>query len=421
MFNNTLEEGERIAMMKRHKFNRTVSRGFFPPLPLENFYKANELYLPSFSKFRIFKFLLWNSSWLTINHKIYNIEELRNELLKYLPYKAYYSTCLWLNPHKVSSKYNPNQQIADNIFLGSDFFVFDVDDKNIENAKQKSLILLDYLKENNFKILNIVFSGSKGFHIYFEPKNYYVSYHYLREEYDIEKRKIFFNSLPQEIQKIIDYPVFIDTRRIIKLPSTIDGSSGYKVSFVENLEKFDINKIEKIELPKIQIRKKEEKRIVEKNTENIKEYYSLSSKIIHTVNRHIAILKFHLKNEKIIQEKINEARKYFTHFFIFRKKLKDTYAYYFVSLNALEYPHLLNIYKKISPSSYKEFKKYKQLDFPLPPKSELVLFTIGNPLLNYPISLPHLNFFKKIGIDYVDSLNLTNGEIKFFKIMEEEI
>jgi hypothetical protein len=399
--------------------NGTVSRGLCPPLPLENFYKKNELFLPSFPKFRIFKFLLWNGSWITINRKVYNIEDLRKELLKYLPYKAYYSTCLWLNPHKVSSKYKPNQEIIKNLFLGSDFLVFDIDDKNIENAKQKSLLVLDYLKQNGFKILKIVFSGSKGFHIYFEPKDYYVSFHYSREEYEIDKRKKFFNSLPKEIQKIIDYPVLIDTRRIIKLPLTIDGSSGYKVSFVENLEKFDINKIEKIELPKIQIRKKEERKIIEKNTENIKEYYSLSSKIIHTVNRHIAILKFFAKNEKYIQKKINEARNYFSHIFVFRKKLKDIYAYYLVSLNALEFPHLLNIYKKISQTSYKEFKKYKQLDFPLPPKSEFVLFTLGNPLLNHPISSPHLEFFKRIGIDYVDSLNLTKGEIKFFKVVEE--
>jgi len=399
--------------------DETVSRGLFPPLPLENFYKKNELFLPSFPKFRIFKFLLWNGSWITINRKVYNIEDLRKELLKYLPYKAYYSTCLWLNPHKVSSKYKPNKEITNNLFLGSDFLVFDIDDKDIENAKQKSLLVLDYLKQNGFKILKIVFSGSKGFHIYFEPKDYYVSFHYSREEYEIDKRKKFFNSLPKEIQKIIDYPVLIDTRRIIKLPLTIDGSSGYKVSFVENLEKFDINKIEKIELPKIQIRKKEERKIIEKDTENIKEYYSLSSKIIHTVNRHIAILKFFAKNENFIQKKINEARNYFSHIFVFRKKLKDIYAYYLVSLNALEFPHLLNIYKKVSQTSYKEFKKYKQLDFPLPPKSEFVLFTLGNPLLNYPISSPHLEFFKKIGIDYVDSLNLTKGEIKFFKVVEE--
>ncbi|MEM4295736.1 MAG: hypothetical protein QXI89_00990 [Candidatus Anstonellales archaeon] len=143
-------------------------------------------------------------------------------------YDSYYSISYWLNPKLLGKR--EKEKEYDTVFLKSDIF-FDIDVskgsliENIDIARERALQLYDYLIQHDYKINYIAFSGSKGFHIScLDEQEFKEQNPRKREEAVLNNRK----ELYKEFERFnIDKGVFIDTRRIVRLPFTYNFKSGY--------------------------------------------------------------------------------------------------------------------------------------------------------------------------------------------------
>jgi hypothetical protein len=180
-------------------------------------------------KFRHFRLRLLDGTFHKVKQKIHGSEDLRECLVKYEPLDVYYSTATWLNPHLIASRLD--KDILKNIYISCDLS-FDIDISNkiqtLTEAKTQAVSVNDFLESKGFKIRYSAFSGSKGFHIVcddpwaseedeLEPLK--------REQKAIAKRK----ALVQEasVEKILfDEKVTVDTRRIIRLPGSVNSKTG---------------------------------------------------------------------------------------------------------------------------------------------------------------------------------------------------
>ena len=121
--------------------------------------------------------------------------------------------------------------LSDNIFLSSDI-VFDIDRSpfsaaNLELARQDTLRLLAFCDDNQLAVKYIAFSGSKGFHVICaDPRRYDDPSPLVREDMaKAARREIIARVLAEGIA--IDTKITADTRRIIRVPGTINSKTGY--------------------------------------------------------------------------------------------------------------------------------------------------------------------------------------------------
>jgi DNA primase catalytic subunit len=198
---------------------------------IESFYKSNiiDLQLIPEVKFRHFRFRLLDGYFYKVKRKIRNSADLQKCLAEVTPLDVYYSTACWLNPHLISSKLD--KDILKNIYISCDLsFDIDVSNKvnNLGEAKHQAIAVNDFLASKGFKIRYSAFSGSKGFHIVcddpwkdenaeMEPKK--------RELKAVEDRKKLVKEA-KDNKIIFDEKVTVDTRRIIRLPGTINSKTG---------------------------------------------------------------------------------------------------------------------------------------------------------------------------------------------------
>jgi DNA primase catalytic subunit len=203
------------------------------PLPgqIESFYKSNiiDLKLIQEVKFRHFRFRLLDGYFYKVKRKIRDSSDLQKCLAEVTPLDVYYSTACWLNPHIIASRLD--KDILKNIYISCDLsFDIDVSNKvnNLVEAKHQAIAVNDFLAEKGFKIRYSAFSGSKGFHIVcddpwkdenteMEPKK--------REIKAIDERKKLVKEA-RDNKIIFDEKVTVDTRRIIRLPGTINSKTG---------------------------------------------------------------------------------------------------------------------------------------------------------------------------------------------------
>ena len=198
---------------------------------IQNYYRNNPVDLGAISelKFRHFRFRLPNGSFYKIKRKITNAQDLMPYLIEYSPLDVYYSTACWLNPHMIASKLD--KDILRNIMLSCDLsFDIDVnkDIKNLEEARLNAVELSDFLSSRDIQPRYTAFSGSKGFHIVCDDpwKGQYIDMDpHKRETFAVEKRKEIVEEVREE-GVIFDEKVTVDTRRIIRVPSTIHSRTG---------------------------------------------------------------------------------------------------------------------------------------------------------------------------------------------------
>jgi hypothetical protein len=142
---------------------------------------------------------------------------------------VYYSVSCWLNPEVLGRRYGT--PLTSNIILSSDL-VFDIDRSpfslhNLEDARVNTIRLLGFLRENNYTIRYCAFSGSKGFHVVAQdPQRYHCASPFDRESLAIEARLRLLDRITDE-GIIVDQKVTTDTRRILRLPGTINSKTGY--------------------------------------------------------------------------------------------------------------------------------------------------------------------------------------------------
>jgi hypothetical protein len=175
--------------------------------------------------------------WHTAKRQIRSGEVLAKVTQKNTPRDMYVSTSAWLNPvnlPKIKDTKEPHPILLDHLI------VFDIDippfsRKNMERARKAAVNLLDFIEGNkDFIRVHLVFSGSKGFHLIFREKD--------RTLFSIEdptKREHAVREARKELLKEVvdaghpvDKGITADTRRIIRLPGSIHGSTGWECTII---------------------------------------------------------------------------------------------------------------------------------------------------------------------------------------------
>ncbi len=152
-----------------------------------------------------------------------------------MPTDVYVSTSSWLDPvnlPRLKDSKRPSPILIDHMV------VFDIDMRpfcrsRLELARKEALRLSEWITENtDLRIRHVSFSGSKGFHIvaidpdrspFEEPDPV------KREQVVRENRKSLLGRVI-EAGHDVDPVVTADTRRIIRLPGTLHGSTGWACS-----------------------------------------------------------------------------------------------------------------------------------------------------------------------------------------------
>jgi DNA primase catalytic subunit len=199
--------------------------------PFRSFYQHH---LPDLSAItdlphRHFRILLPRGMFLKLQDRIRSEEVLQRWLVRYRPSDVYYSTSCWLVPENLGRR--ERTPLSDNIFLSSDI-VFDIDrtpfsTENLELARQDTVRLLEFCDSNRLAVKYIAFSGSKGFHVVCaDARRYDDPSPLVREELaKAARREIVTRVLAERIA--IDAKITTDTRRIIRVPGTINSKTGY--------------------------------------------------------------------------------------------------------------------------------------------------------------------------------------------------
>ena len=199
--------------------------------PFRSFYQHH---LPDLSAItdlphRHFRILLPRGTFLKLQDRIRSEEVLRKWLVRYRPSDVYYSTSCWLVPENLGRR--ERTPLSDNIFLSSDI-VFDIDRSpfsiaNLDRAREDTLKLLAFCDDNRLPVKYSAFSGSKGFHVICaDPRRYDDPSPLVREDLAKAARKeIIGRVLAEGIT--IDTKITADTRRIIRVPGTINSKTGY--------------------------------------------------------------------------------------------------------------------------------------------------------------------------------------------------
>jgi hypothetical protein len=199
--------------------------------PFRHFYQHNtpDLSFITDTSHRHFRILLPRGIFFKIPHRIRSGAALQQWLVRYRPSDVYYSASCWLVPENLGRR--ERTPVSDNIFLSSDI-VFDIDrspfsPENLEQARRDTVQLVAFCKEHNLPIRYVAFSGSKGFHVVCADTRRYSNPDPLARE-DIAKavRKTILAKV-QACGITVDPKITPDTRRIIRVPGTINSRSGY--------------------------------------------------------------------------------------------------------------------------------------------------------------------------------------------------
>jgi hypothetical protein len=199
--------------------------------PIRSYYQHH---LPDLSPLtdlshRHFRILLPRGTFLKIPDRIRTPEILQGWLIRYRPLDVYYSTSCWLAPENLGRR--EGTPLSDNILLSSDI-AFDIDRSpfsldNLEDARLDTLRLLTFCRDKSLPVKYIAFSGSKGFHVICaDTVRYGAADPLLREDLAKARRKEILARV-LEAGIAVDPRITPDTRRIIRVPGTINSKTGY--------------------------------------------------------------------------------------------------------------------------------------------------------------------------------------------------
>ena len=180
----------------------------------------------------VFRWRTNDNRWLTARRRVRDHASFLKAIGMSAPRDVYVSTASWLNPIDLPRlRDNPEHYPV----LLDHFVVFDIDVapfsiENLTKAQSISCELMGWLDEHEtLRLRSISFSGSKGFHlIYDDPDRDAFALPDLREREMAVKaqRKALLNRVV-EAGFEVDTKVTADTRRILRLPGSLHGSTGY--------------------------------------------------------------------------------------------------------------------------------------------------------------------------------------------------
>ncbi len=345
----------------------------------------------NFIRFRHFRYVNEKNKFIKVTHKIHSLVELNSffNSTKYLD--AYYSTSTWINPHKLGPRTTENEYetifLNNDIFLDIDFKPFNIE--NIERARKEAVALTEYLNSKKIPITYIAFSGGKGFHIScVDTKKY--SGTPLERELAIAKARVVF---ADEIEKLgikIDSKITKDTRRIVRIPGTINSSTGYLCQCLSINELINSTARKIIAAtPRIEIEKPVKKtNVQQQKCEDENTILSIKSNVCGTMRN---IIVFQYNNYRDAKNAIKKLNEVYSISLIFL--LKKARQFYVISPITLDKARILKIANVLSKPDYTKYSKYGYTSFPVDAQP---IFFNEITSKDYPYSKAHLGFLEKL-------------------------
>lgn len=247
-----------------------------------NYYLKNKIDLPREFKKREFAFVPFESipEFVMKRHISFESEEdFQNYVIREVPAHVYYSSAYYDKPDE--------ERMEKKGWIGADL-IFDIDGDHLpiktkdvtatlERAKMEVKKLIKLLKMDfGVREVEIFFSGGRGYHVHvldedfryleaperreiidylmlnnlklFEKKAHMKSNVEIRIKRFLSKKGVsernwkkekFIKSAINALKVYIDAPVTADVKRLIRMPGTLHGKSGLRVTKVKDLESFD--------------------------------------------------------------------------------------------------------------------------------------------------------------------------------------
>ena len=419
---------------------------------IKNFYSNN---LPDFQAItdinrRHFRFLLPSGRFLKIKDTINNPDNLQKWLIKLKPLDVYYSTSTYLDPTSVKPRPKEEDEFwgPGNIILSNDI-AFDLDRSplsilNLERARRDAVNLLLFLEEKGYNLKYVSFSGSKGFHLIFDDIDKSIEPNIrIREKVIIEKRRALVHTVKKQGIKF-DTPITVDTRRVIRLPGTINSKTGYccqRLS-IDDLNSPVSNWIDDIlklpshvKIPRFKwdyLPKRKTKNRKEKLKKDTKYGYTtfITSSVLGIKGRHAVLLSFPNRSQKRVETILKKAQEDYnlTDFYLF-KLPKMFQAICLKTVQRNRYQKILDVTKSSSANQLRNYNRVSLRMGPLvdqemqtlePPAKFVTILECDPKIRNRNnVSQGHINFLKKHGFDPIEySMIHGNGE---FKLVDAEI
>ncbi len=209
-------------------------------------YKSNRIHLDWLTKptQHQFRWRTFEGRWVTSKRRIRDNETLMKAIGKNFPSDLYVSTSSWLNP--IDLPRLRDTEVSHPVLLDH-LIVFDIDVaplslKNLEKAKEIAKGVHSFVMLNeSVEFVHATFSGSKGFHLIYKDTD--------REKFGIPDPKQREETVRQERKDLlsrvlkqgfeVDERITADTRRIIRLPGSIHGKTGFQCTSIDT-NQFDI-------------------------------------------------------------------------------------------------------------------------------------------------------------------------------------
>ncbi len=209
---------------------------------LEKYYsKVGDIDLSWLSKptYHQFRWKSQKGPWITAGRKISSGDKLIQDFRGCMPTDVFVSTSSWLNPvnlPRLKDSKRPSPILLDHLV------VFDIDmrpfcRKRLEQARLATLETRDWLLENTeLEIQHITFSGSKGFHIIARDpdRSLFAEPNPVKREEGVRRHRKELLKRVLEAGHPVDPVVTADTRRIIRVPGTLHGSTGWQCTIMRD-------------------------------------------------------------------------------------------------------------------------------------------------------------------------------------------
>jgi len=209
-----------------------------------NYYRSNKFLnfcsLPPRPASHHYRFELFSGHFFRLRKSIRFKRALRKEIIRSEPKNVYFTPNEWLDPIRLRE--NSDILISSPLYLDIDYQK--LPKKSFSCAFSMTKKLIKHVRRVRNRLPSwIVFSGKRGFHIYYwhwddvskleRPQDRLEEFKRNREVLmrDLEKHGI-----------IVDRQVTVDPWRILRLPGTLHGETGFVAIKIDRLEDFSIDK-----------------------------------------------------------------------------------------------------------------------------------------------------------------------------------
>jgi len=367
-----------------------------------------------FPNWRFYRFILADGQVHQIRDEIRYALQLEDYVTRFLPTDVYHSVAYYTDPTCVGfndfRRKKAGYQNAYNLLIGGDL-VFDIDarSRHLDDALSDARTCHDWLSEKGYQP-RVIFSG-RGFHVR-------VSHHdlVLKEDLPKERLKEYRLSrepLTKEIQRMgvtIDEEVTLNPKSLIRLIGSVHGTTGYKVTPIRNLEKFDLSKVERASTYATRRSATSETRNDvrgEKQREDSQTGHRLSdpvdapilfpyvgTRVVGTANRQVLLLRFPKETPILtIRRKLEtlHLKEPMAPFVIF-ESLGFDQAYYVLSPSAVEQEHIPRLL-----SDFPEARAaYVRFGFRMLPLPLHYVETVGVERPSVVVSRSHCNLLQAL-------------------------